>query len=282
MVREIPVRKVADSVAELLVTACQDLRPDVLASLEAALEREESPIGRAVLGQILENSLVARMERIPICQDTGFPVVFLEIGQDVHFTGGDLASAVNDGVRKASLEGFLRKSLIANPMTLPRNTGDNTPSIIHSEITAGDRVKVTVLPKGGGAENASRIAMLTPAEGAEGVRKFVLDTVRMAGPNPCPPLVIGVGVGGTFDYVAFLAKKALLRGMGQRNGDPRLAFLETSFLEDVNKLGIGPAGLGGRITALDLFLEEFPRHLASFPVAVNIQCHAARSRSATI
>jgi fumarate hydratase subunit alpha len=193
-----------------------------------------------------------------------------------------LRNALEEGVREAYTEGYLRKSIVKNPLTSPENTKDNTPPIIHTDIVSGDRVKVTVLPKGGGSENMSRIKMMKPADGVEGVKNFVIETVKTAGANPCPPVLIGVGAGGTFDYVAFLAKKALLRHIGERNPDPKIAEYEVEWLKEVNKLGIGPAGLGGRITALDLFIELFPRHIASFPAAVNIQCHAARSKSYTI
>jgi len=215
----------------------------------------------------------------PICQDTGFTVVFMEIGQEVAFTGGLLKEAVDRGVAQGYTEGYLRKSIVKDPITNPQNTQDNTPAILHTDITGGDKVKITIMPKGGGSENMSRIKMMKPADGVKGIREFVIETVKIAGGNPCPPIFIGVGVGGTFDYVAYLAKKALLRGIGVRNSDPQIAQYEMDWLEDVNKLGIGPAGLGGRMTALDLFIEVFPRHIATYPVAVNIQCHANREKT---
>jgi len=209
-------------------------------------------------------------------------VIFLEVGQDVCFSGGYINRAIDEGVSEAYREGFLRKSIIKNAYTKPENTGDNTPAIIHTEIVPGDKVRINVLPKGGGSENMSRIKMMKPADGIEGIRDFVIETVEIAGANPCPPIIVGVGLGGTFDYSAYLAKKALLRKIGERNPDKEIARLEVDWLNRINKLGIGPAGLGGRITALELFIEVFPRHIASYPAAVNIQCHAARKKSCII
>jgi len=206
----------------------------------------------------------------------------MEIGEDVQFTGGSLKEAVAQGVRAGYTEGYLRKSIIKNPLTSPENTKDNTPPILHIELVSGNKVKIIVFPKGGGAENMSRIKMMKPADGLEGVKKFVMETVKSAGANPCPPIIVGIGVGGTFDYVAYLAKKALLRKIGERSPDEKIAKLEVEWLEEINKLGIGPAGLGGRITALELFIEVFPRHIATFPVAINIQCHAARCKTFTL
>ena len=280
--RVIDVNEIQSIVKELFIRACTDINDDIMDSFVKSREREESPVGRAVFDQLIQNAEIAQKESIPICQDTGFSVIFLEIGQEVAFAGGLLRNALEEGVREAYTEGYLRKSIVKNPLTLPENTKDNTPPIIHTDIVSGDRVKVTVLPKGGGSENMSRIKMMKPADGVEGLKNFVIETVKTAGANPCPPLLIGVGAGGTFDYVAFLAKKALLRHIGERNPDPKIAEYEVDWLKEVNKLGIGPAGLGGRITALDLFIELFPRHIASFPAAVNIQCHAARSKSYTI
>ena len=280
--RVIDVNEIQSIVKELFIRACTDINDDIMDSFVKSREREESPVGRAVFDQLIQNAEIAQKESIPICQDTGFSVIFLEIGQEVAFTGGLLRNALEEGVREAYTEGYLRKSIVKNPLTSPENTKDNTPPIIHTDIVSGDRVKVTVLPKGGGSENMSRIKMMKPADGVEGLKNFVIETVKTAGANPCPPLLIGVGAGGTFDYVAFLAKKALLRHIGERNPDPKIAEYEVDWLKEVNKLGIGPAGLGGRITALDLFIELFPRHIASFPAAVNIQCHAARSKSYTI
>ena len=280
--RFIDVIEIQGIVKDLFIKACTDINDDIMGSFIKSRESEESPVGRAVFDQLIQNAEIAQKEAIPICQDTGFSVIFLEIGQEVAFTGGLLRNALEEGVREAYTEGYLRKSIVKNPLTSPENTKDNTPPIIHTDIVSGDRVKVTVLPKGGGSENMSRIKMMKPADGVEGVKNFVIETVKTAGANPCPPVLIGVGAGGTFDYVAFLAKKALLRHIGERNPDPKIAEYEVEWLKEVNKLGIGPAGLGGRITALDLFIELFPRHIASFPAAVNIQCHAARSKSYTI
>jgi len=277
--RKLNVEKVSEAIHNLCIKACTELGKDVFDSLKKSLEVEESPTGKAVLEQLIRNAEIGRDEAIPICQDTGFTVVFLEVGQDVYFTGGNLEEAINEGVRSGYTEGYLRKSIVRKPLLHPENTKDNTPAIIHTHIVPGDRVRITIFPKGGGSENMSRLKMMKPADGVEGVKAFVIETVESAGPNPCPPIVVGVGVGGTFDYVAYLAKKALLRNIGERNPDPELAKLEEEWLEEINKLGIGPAGLGGRITALDLFLEEFPRHIASYPVAVNIQCHAARKKT---
>lgn len=277
--RKIDLGEISQAVKELSIEANTVANCDLAGALKDSLEREESPVGKAVLNQLLKNQDIAESEKIPICQDTGFAVVFLEVGIEVLLIGGDLEEAVNQGVRDGYTEGSLRKSILKDPLTHPVNTGDNTPAIIHTEIVPGDGVRVTVMPKGGGAENMSRIQMLKPSDGAEGIKEFVLESVQIAGGNPCPPIIIGVGVGGTFDHVAFLAKKSLLRKIGERNPDPELAALEVSWLEEVNKLGIGPAGLGGRVTAMDLFLEVFPRHIATLPVAVNIQCNAARVKT---
>ncbi|MCD6398101.1 MAG: fumarate hydratase, partial [Spirochaetaceae bacterium] len=232
--------------------------------------------GKAVLRQLIENQNIAEKEKIPICQDTGFTIVYLEIGMEVSLTGGNIYDAVNKGVGEGYTKGFLRKSIVKNPLTHPVNTNDNTPAIIHTELVSGDKIKITLMPKGGGAENMSRLKMMKPSDGIQGVMDFILETVQLAGANPCPPIIVGVGVGGTFDYVAHLAKKSLIRKIGERNSDPEIAALETEWLKEVNKLGIGPGGFGGRVTALDLFVEVFPRHIATFPVAVNIQCNAAR------
>lgn len=241
--------------------------------------KEVSPVGKAVLKQLLKNQDIAEASSLPICQDTGFAVVFLEVGMDVKFIGDSINNAVNLGVREGYTEGFLRKSIVRDPLTHPVNTKDNTPAIVHIDLVPGDKVKITLLPKGGGSENMSRIKMMKPSDGVDGVIDFILETVSLAGGNPCPPIIVGVGVGGTFDYVAYLAKKSLLRKIGQRNIDPEIALLEENWLLEVNKLGIGPGGLGGKVTALDLFIEVFPRHIATFPVAVNIQCNAARVKT---
>ena len=277
--RSINVNEIKSIVKTLCLDACTKLNDDMKEALKKAAETEESPAGEAVLQQLLENARIAQTESIPLCQDTGFTVLYIEIGQEVSFTGGYLNDAITRAVAEAYTDGYLRKSIVKNPLTDPVNTRDNTPPIIHTDIVPGDRVKITVLPKGGGAENVSRIKMLKPADGIDGVKNFVIETVSLAGANPCPPIIVGVGIGGTFDYVAYLAKKALLRKIGQRSPEKKIAGYEVQWLEEINKLGIGPAGLGGKVTALDLFIEVFPRHIASFPVAVNIQCNAARSQS---
>ena len=277
--RKINVNQVSKIIKDLCIKACIEANEDLLRAIEESEKKEESEVGKAVLQQLLQDAEIAREEGIPICQDTGFAVVFLEIGQEIVFEGGLLKEAVNRGVAAGYTEGYLRKSIIQDPITGPRNTGDNTPAILHLDLVPGDKLKISVLPKGGGSENMSRIKMMKPADGVEGIKGFVLETVKSAGANPCPPIIVGVGVGGTFDYVAYLAKKSLLRKIGQRSPDKRIAELEVEWLKEVNKLGIGPAGLGGRITALELFIEVFPRHIASYPAAVNIQCHAARAKT---
>lgn len=269
-----------EAVAGLCGTADMDLPADVRAALESAREAEESPVGREVLDRLLENADIARDERMPICQDCGLAVVFVDLGQDVHLTGGDLYEAINEGVRRGYEEAYLRKS-VCHPFTRV-NTGDNTPAVIHLRLTPGDQLRLTVVPKGGGSENMSRVKLLTPAQGLEGVKAVVLDTVTAAGPNPCPPIVLGVAVGGTFDEAAVRAKRSLLRELGSVNPDPEAAALEAELLEMVNNTGIGPAGLGGRITCLGVFVDLKMCHIASLPVAVNIQCHAARHKEAVL
>ena len=277
--RKIDVAKVTDVIRELSIKASTEINDDLRLKIEESVNEEKSSVGKAVLKQLLKNMETAATEKIPICQDTGFTVVFMEIGQDVHFVGGLLKDAVNEGVRRGYTDGFLRKSIIKDPITNPVNTGDNTPAILHTDIVPGDKVKIQIFPKGGGSENMSKIKMMKPADGVEGIKNFVIETVKTAGGNPCPPIIVGVGVGGTFDYVAYLAKKSLLRKLGQRNLDKQIAAYETEWLQEINKLGIGPAGLGGKITALDLFIEVYPRHIATYPVAVNIQCNAARLKT---
>lgn len=280
--REIDVKNLTKVIKKLSIEASTIANDDLKQSIEEAHQKEESPVGKAVLEQLLENIEIAKTEKTPICQDTGFTVIYLEVGQEVHFTGGDLNAAINKGVAEGYTEGYLRKSIVKNPITNPKNTGDNTPAIIHTHIVPGDKVKITLLPKGGGSENMSRLKMMKPADGVEGIKDFILETVSNAGGNPCPPTVIGVAIGGTFDHVAYLAKKAIARRFGERNPDPQIAQYERDWLEEINKLGIGPAGLGGNTTSLELFIEEYPRHIATFPVAVNIQCHAARVKSKII
>lgn len=280
--REIDVARISEAVAQLAVAACCDLGEDVLAFFRSAPDAEESAVGRSVFRQLRENARIAAEERMPLCQDTGFAVVFLEIGQDVHLGGGDLEAAVDEGVRRGYTEGYLRKSVVADPFGERKNTGDNTPAVLHTRIVPGEQVRIVFAPKGGGAENMSALAMLKPAQGRPALVDFVVATVGKAGPNACPPLVVGVGVGGTFEKVAYLAKKALLREVGSSNPVPRLAQLEDELEARCNDLGIGPQGLGGRITVMDVFVEEFPAHIASLPVAVNIQCHAARHKEVVL
>jgi len=280
MTRDISVDEITPVVKQLCIDANYNLVEDVLSALDKAIEEEESPTAREVLKELIDNATIARQEKAPICQDCGLAVVFVEIGQDVHFTGGDLKEAINEGVRRGYNDGYLRKSA-CHPITR-KNTGDNTPAIIHLDIVPGDRVKITVAPKGGGSENMSRVTMLTPAVGMEGVAEFVVNRVREAGSNPCPPTIIGIGVGGTFERSAILAKKALLRSLGRRNPDPDLATIEEDILARIKRLGIGPMGYGGTTTSLDVFLEMEPCHIASLPVAINIQCHAARHKEAVI
>jgi len=277
--RYIDVNEISVILKDMCIEACTIANDSLVECFQKSQKTEESEVGKAVFQQLLDNIEIARNEATPICQDTGFTVVFMEIGQEVAFTGGLLKDAVNKGVALGYTEGFLRKSIVKDPITNPVNTGDNTPAILHTDIVAGDKVKITVMPKGGGSENMSRIKMMKPADGVEGIKNFVIETVRIAGGNPCPPIFVGVGVGGTFDYVAYIAKKSLLRGIGNRNADPAIAKFEVEWLEEVNKLGIGPAGLGGRMTALDLFIEVYPRHIATYPVAVNIQCSANRDKT---
>lgn len=275
--RNINVAEVTAAVAELCKKANFELGEDVLDAFKRALADELSLTGKDILQQLIENARIAREEEVPMCQDTGFAVVFLEVGQEVHFTGGDLYAAVNEGVRRGYTEGYLRKSIVGHPFRR-QNTGDNTPAVIHTRIVPGDRVKITVAPKGGGSENMSALRMLKPAEGEEGVKRFVLEVVKNAGPNPCPPLVVGVGIGGTMEKAALLAKEALLRPLGKHHPDEDIARLEEELLGAINRLGIGPQGLGGRVTALAVHVEVFPCHIASLPVAVNLNCHASRHK----
>ena len=280
-VRDISVKKIADVVARLSMEANFILEKDVLSALKRGQAKEESPVGREIFRQLLENAGIARSERMPICQDTGLAVVFVELGQDAHVTGGALEDAINEGVRRGYQEGYLRKSVLGDPLKRV-NTKDNTPAVIHTRVVPGDRLRLWVVPKGGGSENMSKIAMLKPADGAEGVKKFVIEAVRVASANPCPPIVVGVGIGGSFEQCAFNAKKALLREIGSAHADTFYADLERELLEKVNNLGIGPMGLGGRVTALAVHIEVAPCHIASLPVAVNINCHAARHKLAEL
>lgn len=278
--REIDVKLITEKVKTLCMEANTDLGEDVLEAFDRAIPKEESPLGVEILKELKENARIARDEKVAICQDTGFAVVFLELGQDVHLVGGGLKESIFEGVRQGYRDGYLRKS-ICHPFTRS-NTGDNTPAIIHTEIVPGDQVKITVAPKGGGSENMSRVVMLTPSDGIEGIKRYVVQRVRESGSNPCPPTIVGVGIGGTFEMAAFLAKKSLLRPLGSRNPDPELDRLESELLEEINKLGIGPQGLGGRTTSLAVHILMMPCHIASFPLAVNIQCHAQRHKEAIL
>lgn len=279
-VRDVDVSLLRDAVAELCQRANYELADDVQLALQASRNREENPLAGRVLDTILLNARIANEDRQPICQDTGTAVVFIHIGQDVHLVGGDLPTAIHEGVRRGYQTGYLRKSMVGDPLFTRNNTGDNTPAVIHVELIPGDQIKLTVMTKGGGAENMSRMQMLTPADGVAGVRAFVLETVRLAGPNACPPVIVGVGVGGTFDLAPMLAKQALLRPVGQPNPDTQLANFERELLAEINALGIGPHGFGGNTTALAVHVETYASHIASLPVAVNLQCGpAARQRT---
>ena len=275
--KTINVNEIIKTVKELSIEANYYLPNDVKEAIEEAEKNEKWPIANNILNKIIENSHIAAREKIPICQDTGMACVFVDIGQDVHIIGGNLEEAINEGVRQGYEEGFLRKSVVKDPIHRV-NTNDNTPALIYYNMVPGDKVKITVAPKGFGSENMSRIAMLKPSDGLEGVKNFVLETVRMAGPNPCPPIVIGVGIGGSFDKAAYLAKKALIRPVNENNTDEFYSNLEKELLEEVNKIGIGPQGFGGKTTALALNIETYPTHIAGLPVAVNINCHATRHK----
>jgi fumarate hydratase subunit alpha len=280
--REISAGDVTQTVSQLCNDATRYLPDDVLAALQRAETTEASPLGKRILGKILENAQIARDTSLPLCQDTGLTIVFLEIGQDAHVTGGDLYDAVHEGVRQGYTGGLLRKSVVAHPFSARLNSGDNTPAVIHTEIVHGDRLKVTVMPKGGGCENMSYFQMLTPAAGRSGAVDFIVDCLERSGANPCPPLIVGVGIGGSADKAMALAKHALLRRVGEANGDPETAVLEQELLARINALGIGPIGVGGTTTALAVHVETYPCHIASLPVAVNLQCHSARSKCAEL
>jgi len=272
----ISYKTIAEAVKKLCIEAASKLPDDVLAALNKALEAEESPRGREILRQCIENAKLAAGENDPICQDTGVAVYFVELGSEVTISGGTLAQAVNEGTMNGYREGYLRKSMVADPLFDRKNTGDNTPAVIHLEMVPGGALTITLLPKGGGCENMSALSMLKPADGAAGILDFVADVVIKSGGKPCPPVIVGVGIGGTADKAMLLAKKALLRPVGKSNADGRYAELEHAILEKINASGIGPQGLGGTVTALAVHIEEYPCHLASLPVAVNLNCHAAR------
>jgi fumarate hydratase subunit alpha len=280
--REIDSKKIIETVSKLFQDACLYLPKDVLAAIERAREKEESPEARDVLAQIIENTEIAGKEKIPLCQDTGTAVVFLELGQEVHVTGGDLYTAVNEGVRQGYEKGYLRKSIVNQPFSARVNTNDNTPAVIHTDIVPGDRLEISVMPKGGGSENCSRLIVMPPAKRHQGIIDFVVGLVDECGSNPCPPIIIGLGIGGTADKAMILAKKALFRRVGEPNPDTDVAELEKEILRHVNDLGIGPMGYGGRTTALAVHAETFPAHIASLPVAVNLQCWCARHNEAIL
>lgn len=273
--RTIHTEEIISNIRQMCVEANHMLTPDMQKALECAVTDEKSPIGQKVLGQLQDNLQIAQEDTIPICQDTGMAVVFLEIGQDVHFEGGSLTDAINEGVRQGYVDGYLRKSVVKDPL-IRENTKDNTPAVIHYDLVPGDKVKITVAPKGFGSENMSRIFMLKPADGIEGVKNAILTAVKDAGPNACPPMVVGVGIGGTFEKCALLAKKALTRPVNERSSIPYVKELEEEMLTTINRLGIGPGGLGGSTTALAVNIDTYPTHIAGLPVAVNICCHVNR------
>jgi len=280
MMREVHVNQITKVIRDLFIDANYNLGADVLAAFDRGIAHDESPVAKEVLKELKENARIAREEHSPICQDTGLAVVFIDLGQDVHIVGGDFKEAVNEGVRQGYQDGYLRKSA-CNPFSR-KNTKDNTPAVIHLDIVPGDKIKITAVPKGGGAENMSRVHMMAPSAGIEGIKDFIVNRMKESGSNPCPPTVVGVGIGGTFERSALLAKKALLRNIGERNPDPEIAKLEMEVLERINKLGIGPMGYGGNTTSLDVFFEVEPCHIASLPLAVNVQCHASRHKEAVI
>ena len=281
MIRAVHVDNLTKNIKEMCIEVNHVLSADMKEALDTSVQTEKSPLGRQILCQLQENLEIAGKDRIPICQDTGMACVFLEIGQDVHLTGGLLEDAVNEGVRRGYGEGYLRKSIVEDPLRRV-NTRDNTPAYLHTEIVAGDKVKITVAPKGFGSENMSRINMLPPSAGEDGVKDFVVDTCLQAGANPCPPIVIGVGIGGTFDKAALLAKKALLSPAQEPNSDPYYAQMEAELLERINQLGIGPQGFGGKTTALSVSIRTAPTHIAGLPVAVNVNCHVSRHKEAVL
>jgi len=280
--RKLDVSIIKENIKEMCMEANYFLPEDVERAIKEAAEKENSPVGKEVFAQILKNIEIAKTEHLAICQDTGYADLFLEIGQEVFFTGGELKEAIAQGVREGYSEGYLRKSIVDDPVFDRKNTKDNTPPVIHFDIVPGDRVKITMIPKGGGSENMSTVRMMKPADGIEGIKDFVVKWVEEAGGNPCPPVVVGVGIGGTFEYAAYLAKKALIRPIGSRHSDSRYRDAEMEILERINKTGVGPMGLGGRITALDVHIETYPCHIASMPVGININCHVARKKERII
>ncbi|MBQ4074413.1 MAG: fumarate hydratase [Clostridia bacterium] len=280
--RQIPVSQLTEKIKQLIFTASYEIGPDVEKAVQDAMKTEASEIGRSVLCQLCENYQIAREERIAICQDTGMAVIFIDVGQDVHFTEGNFEDAVHEGVRQAYAEGYLRKSVVKEPIFDRKNTTDNTPAVIHTRLVPGDQVHILITCKGFGSENMSALKMLVPADGVEGVKKFIVETAKKAGPNPCPPMIIGVGVGGTMEQAALIAKRMTARAVGSRNAHPQYARLEEEVLSAINCLGIGPAGIGGTTTALAVNIDFAPTHIAGLPVAVNICCHAARHAEGTL
>lgn len=273
--KEIDVETISELVKDMCMESNYYLSDDIKGALEKSSNDEKWPIGKDIIEKILQNMSIAEKEQIPICQDTGMTCVFVEIGQEVHIVNGSLEEAINEGVRRGYRDGYLRKSVVKDPINRI-NTGDNTPAVIYYKVVMGDKLKITVAPKGFGSENMSKIKMLKPADGIEGVKKFILDTVKEAGPNPCPPIVVGIGIGGTFEKAAYLSKKALTRPIDVRNKDEYYASLEIELLNKINDLGIGPQGFGGKTTALGVNIETYPTHIAGLPVAVNISCHVTR------
>ncbi len=280
--REVSAASISDVVRGLFIEANVSIDGDILRCLGECEQAEKSDLGRSILRQIIENDRIAAAERVPICQDTGMAVLFVDIGQDVHVVGGVFEDAIDDGVRRAYVDGYLRKSVVSDPLFERKNTGDNAPAVLHVRVVPGDRIRIRAVPKGFGSENMSATRMLKPADGVPGVKSFVVNAVREAGSNPCPPVIVGVGVGGTLEKAAQIAKMATIRRMGERNPDPRYAALEEELLAALNGTGIGPAGLGGSTTALAVNIEWYPTHIAGMPVAVNILCHAARHAEAII
>lgn len=276
--RSVQVKEITNAVKKLCMQANYDLPADIFCALEKGKENEESPVGKSILEDICQNAQLAHHEQMPICQDTGTAVVFVKLGQEVHIEGGLLSEAINEGVRQGYKEGYLRKSIVENPL-YRKNTGDNTPAIIHYDLVEGEHLEIMVCPKGGGSENMSRIYMLKPSQGIDGVIDAVMETVELAGPNACLPMIVGIGIGGNFEKSTLLAKKALAREVGSHNKDERMKELEETLLEAINKTGIGPQGLGGRVTALAVHIEDYPCHIASMPVAINIGCHVNRHKS---
>lgn len=275
--RYLDLKEVTNAIYNLTIDACYNINEEILDRLKSFCAKEENPLGKIVIDKIIENDLLARKEKMPMCQDTGVTVVFLEIGNHVHFDG-DIYQAINEGVRHAYIDGYLRKSVVAHPFHRI-NTMDNTPAIVHTKLVMGDHLKITVAPKGGGSENISLVKMLIPADGIEGVKKLVLETIFAAGGKPCPPIIVGLGIGGNLEKAALLAKEALMRDLNDQSSDEIAAKLEIELLEEINRLGVGPMGFGGRTTALAVKINVHPCHIASLPVAINIQCHAARHKT---